>query len=556
MPRPKRTKLAPSVPIIPIAIASRKPQNIPDVSPALSSSRGTNGSDDSDGIVSKSKTGANRRGIAPRPAVMSGALAVEDAGTQKPRPLSTRKRIELSRIARDGDYAKANEALGKPGTTNVGTGTSVRTAEHAAIRMQLTHTASALSKTVAPKELSKTKAATLREDSVLAPENFRRRPRQPSILQIAQAYNAATEAESDHTLDDFNPDDESTLFRAPRADHYQEYSSISSRQSSSRKRKLSTPEIQVPPSRRQPPPNPSSSPRPSQSDNLTEVIAEYLQPNPSLPKIPARTSPPPMPLDSDTMAPPQSSSYPPSPQKLQRNPQTKHRTKKGRTSSKTNLVPTNSNFHDQSSPTLPPCSLIATQSSPTTAPQSRSPLKPLTTSALQSLLPRRRRLVSSNTKETTVFDLNTSSEIDSFNGDGDEDELNYPPTTKAACKPRTDQVKRNGTIGKGGKKGKMDTNPIGMKQQGRRQGKKGGQRSSMTYTRKPRTAEIVNANEGNRSGDESGGDEHHSDGAPLLTDGKARQEMKRLAAKFREVDDWGLEFEEVTGSSDRMRDAR
>ncbi|KAL8925234.1 MAG: hypothetical protein Q9172_002339 [Xanthocarpia lactea] len=551
MPRPKRTKLAPSVPIIPIAIASRRPQNIPDVSPALSSSRGTTGSDDSDGIVSKSKTGANRRGIAPRAVVMSGALAVEDAGTQKPRPLSTRKRIELSRIARDGDYAKANEALEKPGTTNVGIGASVRTAEHAPIRMQSTHTASALSKTVAPKELSKTKATPLRENSVLASENFRRRPRQPSILQIAQAYNAATEAESDHTLDDFNPDDESTPFRAPRADHYQEHSSISSR-----KRKLSTPEIQVPPSQRQPSPNPSSSPRPSQSDNLTEVIADYFQPNPPLPKIPARTSPPPMPLDSDTMAPPQSSSHPPSPQKLQRNPQTKHRTKKGQTNSKTNLVLTNSNFHNQSSPTLPPRSLIATQSSPTTAPQSRSPLKPLTTSALQNLLPRRRRLLSSNNKETTVFDLNTSSGTDSFNGDGDEDELNYPPTTKAACKPRTDQVKRSGPIGKGGKKGKMDTNPIGMKQQERRQGKKGGQRSSMTYTRKPRTAETVNTNEGNRSGDESGENEYHSDGAPLLTDGKARQEMKRLAAKFREVDDWGLEFEEVTGSSDRMRDAR
>ena len=102
----------------------------------------------------------------------------------------------------------------------------------------------------------------------------------------------------------------------------------------------------------------------------------------------------------------------------------------------------------------------------------------------------------------------------------------------------------------------MDTNPIGMKQQGRRQGKKGGQRSRMTYTRKPPTAEIGNENEGIRPGDESGGNEHDSGGAPPLMDGKARQEMKRLAAKFREVDDWGLEFEEVTGSSDRMRDAR
>ena len=38
-------------------------------------------------------------------------------------------------------------------------------------------------------------------------------------------------------------------------------------------------------------------------------------------------------------------------------------------------------------------------------------------------------------------------------------------------------------------------------------------------------------------------------------DGKAKREMQRLAAKFAEVDDYTLEFEDVTGSS-QMADAR
>lgn len=70
----------------------------------------------------------------------------------------------------------------------------------------------------------------------------------------------------------------------------------------------------------------------------------------------------------------------------------------------------------------------------------------------------------------------------------------------------------------------------------------------MTYTRKENLEPDENAEIGSGSEDEGAG--------AVAVAGKASEEMKRLAAKFREVDDWGLEFEEVTGSSDRMRDAR
>lgn len=110
---------------------------------------------------------------------------------------------------------------------------------------------------------------------------------------------------------------------------------------------------------------------------------------------------------------------------------------------------------------------------------------------------------------------------------------------------------------KGGKKGKFtaDGNAGGVKTM---MGKQGEKRASMTYGRQHRQA----LGNGNENGGGESGSESDEDGDPdggigrVGMDGKAREEMKKMAAKFREVDKWGLEFEEVTGSSDRMRDAR
>ncbi|KAL9001534.1 MAG: hypothetical protein Q9169_000109 [Polycauliona sp. 2 TL-2023] len=552
MPRPKRTKLAPSVPIVPAAIASRKPQSRPDVSPAVSSTRGTSGSDDSEGVVSKSKAGVNRRGIAPQPVFMTGALAAEDVGAHRSQPVPSWKRVELSKIAREGDYAKVRKGQEDRRKANVALEQQGRTAEYPERQMQSTQTAKAQSQKIPYMQIAKTHPTPLKENSVLALENFKRRPRQPSILRIAQAHNAAAEPANDDTLDGFTPDDESTPFRNPRLDSQHGNSSTLSGHSSSRKRKLSTPEIQVPASQIPDSPNPSSSPPPSQPDDLFDMIAEDSQPNPPL-LIRASASPTPKPVDSDTMAPPQSSSLPSSPQKLKPNGQPKSRYKKAPLASKSKPKLAKSTLREEPHPTLHPRS-----PSTTTTLRNRSPPKPLTTSALQNLLPRRRRhLASTVNKENTVFDLNASSEIDSFEANGDEDELNYHHTTKIARKPRNEKAKKSMSKAKGGsKKGKSEANSLGNKKQGQ-----GHARQSMTYTRKVQhTSHTGNdENEPVESGDddESGEDGVRSrEGVGALMDAKARQEMKKMAAKFREVDDWGLEFEEVTGSSDRMRDAR
>lgn len=125
--------------------------------------------------------------------------------------------------------------------------------------------------------------------------------------------------------------------------------------------------------------------------------------------------------------------------------------------------------------------------------------------------------------------------------DDHEDELSYHATARHHS-GKTGAEKRKKKPGAGRpKKGKHIANGVASKT-------KGGKRLSATYTRKQNLEP-----EGNE--DASSGSESDNAGS-LLQDSKVKDEMKKMAAKFREVDDWGLEFEEVTGSSDRMRDAR
>ncbi|KAL8990152.1 MAG: hypothetical protein Q9177_001125 [Variospora cf. flavescens] len=81
---------------------------------------------------------------------------------------------------------------------------------------------------------------------------------------------------------------------------------------------------------------------------------------------------------------------------------------------------------------------------------------------------------------------------------------------------------------------------------------RGGKRPGATYARKQNLEEL----DVDEDADGSGGEDVENAGAAVAVRGKASEELRRMAAKFREVDDWGLDFEEVTGSSDRMRDAR
>ncbi|KAI4101473.1 MAG: hypothetical protein L6R37_004948 [Teloschistes peruensis] len=579
MPRPKRAKVAPSAPT---AIMMKKTEkSLPqlELSPAsasISSGRATNASDDSEGVVTKSLMGVNRKGVAPMAVFMSGGLAVEDVGEKRPKPLSTRKRVALSRIARQADHTKAMEDLKVRRNAIFEKGNLAKEPEDSRFLAEVTDAAKVpalmkapstapLTTTVhiaKPNPVAKTQATPLRETSILAVENFKRRPRQPSILQIAKAQIATPEPlEDDDTLDDFAPEGESTPFQKSNAENPNTRSSNSSNHS--RKRKLSTPQIQVPASQPQDLQNQSRSPPSSPPEDIFDIIAADSQLEPVLPTLPKTgIASSHQPLDSDTLAPPdESSPRLPSPQKPPQKPKvrnkTTQRTRKPDSTSKTPvpeeiILPPRSPTPTQPSPTIP-----------TPHEPARSPPKPLTTSALQNLLPRRRnRLASKTTKENSIFDLGSSSS--EINDDvGDEDELSFHARVRPAAAARQrGKENRKGVRAARGARGKKGE--VGKKVKKSAAG--GGGRSSATYTRK---SQLEEAEPDYENDDDDYGDVGNGDGdgssvtvpaggmeEPVKLGGKAREEMKRLRHLFREVDEWGLEFEEVTGSSDRMRDAR
>jgi hypothetical protein len=155
--------------------------------------------------------------------------------------------------------------------------------------------------------------------------------------------------------------------------------------------------------------------------------------------------------------------------------------------------------------------------------------KPLTTATLQNLLPRRR----ARPQPKGDYDIPSSSdiEVDTTALGEDEDELSFHATSKMRRKKQSMGIVAQKRAAKGKEAG------TGGK----------GKRVSKTYTRK--------------SGSESDVDEIGQRGergrskTPGL-DGKVKAEMKRLADKFREVDEYTLDFEDMTGSSSQMKDAR
>ncbi|KAL8990486.1 MAG: hypothetical protein Q9177_000880, partial [Variospora cf. flavescens] len=418
MPRPKRTKVTPSKPISFATIAAGRLEPSDPVlsySPSISSSRRTNTSDDSDGLVTTSKDVVHRSGVAPLEATMTGALAVEDVGEKKTRPLSSKRRVALSRIAREADHAKANETLNAQREATLAAEKLAKEEKHLESQIPSTQTAkpfiaqTGLSTHPPVKALQdslltqsvRTRVTPSRETSILDIENFKRRPRQPSLLQIARAHITAEGSSLDDTLEEFEPDDQSTpLHQSLTGPQPRLSSSSGPLSSSSRKRKLSTPEVQVPASQSQrAQEKSSSSPPPSLPDNFFDIAADDSQSDPPLPTIPtANRAVAPLAIDSDVLAPPRSPS-PDSPKKRMR--QTDTRTKKPLVASRTKNKPRTSKNRKQLSTGLPPRSPSRSMDSPAAAPRTRSPLKLLTTSELQNFLPRRRRVMSRN-KENNV----------------------------------------------------------------------------------------------------------------------------------------------------------
>lgn len=552
MPRPKNTnttssKVAGGVAAKPMAArkAERKPEVI---SGAVN--RDATGSDDSEGLVQTSRKAVNRKLIQSQKTMMTGALAPEDTDGARAKPLTGRKRAMLSKIVRNADHDKAIEALKARRDAALAAQRGIEIQVPSSIP-----TEPILAAELLPEQNEKTTDAVNQVGakitsvpatprvglaSAFRGSNFKRRPRQPSLLQLVQAQ-ANPQDELDDDLDDFHPVDESTPFLQAKSQLVPETSLSSSlessaSQSSSRKRKLSTPIVQV--ERSQSPETRLSSPRKSpatlESDLEDEDEDSCILPLPSKnqndhpePSLPVPESPQMSQSKqwSDTCAPPQSSSpisHEPSKHPLQRGRPKRH---------------------------FPPAS----------SPGSRPP-KPLSTATLQNLLPRRR--VRPATREHDPFDMPSSSdvEIDTSRLSAEADELSVPAKPKVRAKKHTKDPLAKTPI----TKTKKPRGSVRSKDDGRgawqpKPPKKTPRpNKSKTYAR----AEAIKSNErdenANASGDDNDDDaqDHHTSSNPLTHSSPATTELQRLAQKFREVDRWELEVEDVTPSSASQRDAR
>lgn len=531
MPRPKRSKVAPSAPITfphlakpAVASAAQKKKDI--FSPA-SSGRVTTTSDDSDGLVVSKKTGARGRGKKAQEYTMSGALAPEDMGPTRLKPPSNQTRAALSKIAREADHTRTvAEAKASKGAESQmepdQIPSSIPTELVPASKLGSTGNSSAI--TSVQMGLGSRIGETPRPQPSMLGATFKKRARQPSLLQMLQTQNDPSGDLDDDELDDFRPDDESTpMIKSMLQSNAQHTSSSSHQTSGSRKRKLATPEIQIPASQSLDPPSSPPSVPPQEKEDLYDLSAEEEpRPEPTLPR-PRSTQTPQRQIDSDTLAPPQSSS----PEK----------TKTRKTRDKPAKAPARPQEprRRQLSPAPSPLSSASTSISPVKS----IPLKPLTTATLQNLLPRRR----ARPKQRGEYDIPSSSDVELDNtGLGeDEDELSFHATTKMRRKKAGTIVQSRG--------GKTKAAP--------------GNRMSKTYT-KNTIVESDNENDEDDDGDEEEDETENESSVvgrgrkktPAL-DGKAKNEMKRLADKFREVDEYTLDFEDMTGnSSSQMRDAR
>lgn len=554
MPRPKRTKLALSTSAAPMRVTNSKQKNPRqlELSSTTSSDRVHNNSDDSEGLVTTRKVKADQGGrVSAQEATMSGALAPEDPAPARPRPLGGRKRLVRSKIGRDADHDKAIEALkarrDAASAAERGGPRPVEStfAEMSPVRGRAMIRAEEINPPAGAVAERIVQATPRMAPSVLEASNFKRRPRQPSLLRLVQAQANQQSEDQEDDSDDFQPDDESTpllksksqsgLYISPSPPPVQ-----SAHTSSSAKRKRTSPEVHVPMSQPVETVLASSPSRPLTSEPESEEEEEEevhnipssnphpnTDPEPSLPVIRHQptNSPPPI-LDGDTLAPPLSSSPVPSP-----------RPKFATSNSLSGNLP--------SSPSPPASRQPAA---------SRAP-KPLSTASLQNLLPRR-RLRFDLPQHGDGFDLPNSSDLEiDISGLGeDEDELNVPAKMRV----------------KGRNRDRRPETGMGTKKPQRQRKEKESATARKTYARQKAAAASAASDDND---DENDSEEEEDDdsrlafastsrakgrgGAKTGTGGiGTKSELKQLAIKFREVDEWKLDIEDMTGSGSSQKDAR
>jgi hypothetical protein len=379
------------------------------------------------------------------------------------------------------------------------------------------------------------------ETSILALANFKRRPRQPSIIRmVQQTSELGNQSDFDETLrdlddtlrdfDEFNPDDESTPLHLSKrkSDSFLvskslRKSAVEHPNSSSRKRKHADEddEIQVP---RSSPPLASSPPRnahriPTDSrESVSSSVPEQAIPSTEQ-GIQSEAE---LERYSDTMAPPLSSSDMSSPPRPRNVP--KSRPEKRRKTS--------------------------TQPEATTSRKTRLKKAPtISTAALQSLLPRARNQ-KRNTSKIDTYEIPSSDSaevnVESMLVDSDDDELAQPTRRQRGMKAttRTPISKVDGNKVRK-KKGVLKSPAPLSKSLALTTKEKRRRTYGRPQAEKENDDSMVISDDNSNSGedeDEGGKNAKHRDSGVGMA---ASEELKAARKKFEEVDQWEMEFESV-----------
>jgi hypothetical protein len=382
---------------------------------------------------------------------------------------------------------------------------------------------------------------------------FKRRARESSVLGTGRKPQQDRAVHDDEDEDDFNPEDESTpLNKAKTAP-----ATISLPSSSNpRKCKLSSAHISQPSPAVPTPGSIELQDSPAVPPLIEEPADEYdipsSPPEAPMPSIEALNSDP----INETMAPPQSSSSPPEspldstpPSLVQRFQSQEHQSRgrrpfRGRT-------PT---LASQDSPISSPPPLTHSPNppargtdrvTPATKTRGRRPAAPpstFSTAQLQSLLPRRRRPINRDPYEISSSD----DEVDISGTASDDDELTNLSVAPQSRRTANSFIRRPAPL--------------------RRPGRPRNQSKTRPDTARGKATYGSRLNATSDKENEEYDPDHSL--APLPDHGdeetsqeKSRdvgqeKELKEAAMKFKEVDKWELEFEDVTASSSSPLGAR
>ncbi|KAK2626041.1 hypothetical protein QTJ16_004303 [Diplocarpon rosae] len=373
--------------------------------------------------------------------------------------------------------------------------------------------------------------------------SLNRRERERSVLRTVQKVRQDQPLDYDDDDEDFNPEDESTPLNLSKTRDLASSSAASS--ANSRKRKLST--VQAP--RSSPP---LISPKDVEADEAIPATypSSYEQerenaepsPEPIRLSIEARSETPE--VLSETMAPPQSSSsIPPSPELPSR---VQRAPSRGRRSLRGRTPPPRT----QDSPISSPPSLTHSPNRPVhvfAAPSRKAqriapPPSTFSTAQLQALLPRRR----TRNAARDPFDIPSSEdEVDVSGLAPGDDELSHLNVHARARRQASVRARTPAPVKKGAKVNKLTP-----------------KQKDSTVTRTYGAARAVAISD--KENDAGVGDELDPDDslAPIPDDEengnsensqeleqRVGKELKQAAKKFQEVDKWELEFEDITASS-------